>query len=116
MTVYLDTNVIIYVVERNPTWAPRASARLGALQTAGATLMISDLARMECLVGPLRSGDLALQSDCRAFFGAAGVQVVPIPGAVCDRAAVIRATTRFKPLDALHLAAEVEHGAGVFLT
>src|SRR3954462_9597505 len=98
MTVYLDSNVIIYVVERNPTWAPSASARLGALQTAGDMLMISDLTRMECLVGPLRSGDVALQSDFGAFSPAAGVQVVPTTGAVCARAAVIRATSGFKPL------------------
>jgi uncharacterized protein len=78
--------------------------------------MVSDLTRMECLVGPLRSGDGALQNDFRSFFAAAGVQVVPLTGAVCDRAALIRATTRFKPLDALHLAAAVEHGASVFLT
>ena len=41
---------------------------------------------------------------------------MPITPAVCDRAALIRATSRFKPMDALQLAAAVEHGANVFLT
>jgi predicted nucleic acid-binding protein len=39
-----------------------------------------------------------------------------ITAAVCDRAARIRATHNFKPMDALQLAAAVEHGASIFLT
>jgi predicted nucleic acid-binding protein len=42
--------------------------------------------------------------------------VVPITAAVCDQAALIRATTRFKPMDSLQLAAAVTHGANRFLT
>jgi predicted nucleic acid-binding protein len=44
------------------------------------------------------------------------LKVVAITAAVCDRAAVIRAAFGFRPMDALHLAAAVEHGAKVFLT
>ncbi|HEY7314672.1 MAG TPA: PIN domain-containing protein [Gemmataceae bacterium] len=90
--------------------------RLIALRARRDRFMVSDLVRMECLVGPLQSGDRVLQSDFAAFFAAPGVQVVPITPAVCDRAALIRATSRFKPMDALQLAAAVEHGANVFLT
>ncbi len=114
MIVYLDTNIIIYAVEQNPAFGPKARTRLAAARAAGDLLMISDLTRMECLVGPLRSGDTVLQSDFQTFFGV--TTVVPITAAVCDRAAEIRATTSFKPMDALQLAAAVEHGADVFLT
>jgi predicted nucleic acid-binding protein len=114
MIVYLDTNIVIYAVEQTPAFGPRARARLATAQAAGDILMISDLTRMECLVGPLRSGNTALESDFRAFFGV--TTVVAITAAVCDRAARIRATTSFKPMDALQLAAAVEHGAHVFLT
>ena len=41
---------------------------------------------------------------------------MPITPVVWDRAARIRALHNFKPLDALHLAAAVEHGCGLFLT
>jgi predicted nucleic acid-binding protein len=116
MIVFLDTNIVIYVVEGHPVFGPRARVRLASAQAAGDVLMISDLTRMECLVGPLRSGNAALEAQFRTFFAAAGVQVVPITAAVCDRAAHLRATTSFKPMDALHLAAAVEHGASVFLT
>jgi predicted nucleic acid-binding protein len=78
--------------------------------------MISDLVRMEALVGPLKQRDIVLESDYRLFFTATGMTVVAITAAVCDRAARIRATHNFKPLDALQLAAAVEHGASIFLT
>lgn len=116
MIVYLDTNIVIYAVEGHPTFGPQARVRLASAQAAGDTLMMSDLTRMECLVGPLRSGNTALEAQFRAFFAASGVQIVSITAAVCERAAQIRAATGFKPMDSLHLAAAVEHGAGVFLT
>lgn len=114
--LYLDTNIVIYMVEQHPTFGPSVGVRLAAAQAAGNSLMISDLTRMECLVGPLRSGDTSLENHYRFFFTAANLRVVPITPAVCDRAARIRAAHRFKPMDALQLAAAVEHGANVFLT
>lgn len=97
MIVFLDTNIVIYVVEQPPVFGPKAMTRLMALRTSSDSFLISDLVRMECLVGPLRSGDLVLQSDFRAFFGSRGVQIAPLTPAVCDRAALIRAVHRFKP-------------------
>jgi predicted nucleic acid-binding protein len=57
---------------------------------------------------------VAAQRVFQGFF--ALTTVVPITPAVCDRAALIRATHHFKPMDSLQLAAAVEHGANVFLT
>lgn len=114
MIVYLDTNIVIYAVEHNPLFSPMTRTRLAAVRASGDRLMISDLTRMECLVGPLKSGDAAVMADYQTFFGV--TQVVPITAAVCDRAAQIRATHNFKPMDALQLAAAVEHGTNVFLT
>jgi predicted nucleic acid-binding protein len=114
--VYLDTNIVIYAVEDPPIWGPQALARLTTLQAKGDTPMVSDLTRMECLVGPLKSGNSIVESEFRAFFAASGMQVVSITAAVCDRAALIRAANNFKHMDSLHLAAAVLHGANVFLT
>jgi predicted nucleic acid-binding protein len=116
MILYLDTNIVIYVVEGNPVFAPKALLRLAAAQSAGDSFMISDLTRMECLVGPLKTNNTAVQASFLAFFARSDVQVVAVTTAVCDRAARIRATHNFKPMDALQLAAAVEHGANVFLT
>jgi predicted nucleic acid-binding protein len=78
--------------------------------------MVSDLTRMESLVGPFKSGDKAVENNFRSFFGASDVQVACINAAVCERAAEIRAKFNFRPMDSLHLAAAVIHGAAIFLT
>lgn len=116
MILFLDTNIVIYVVEGNPAFAPKAVLRLAAAQSAGDSFTISDLTRMEGLVGPLKTNNTAVQTSFRAFFSRPDVQVVAITAAVCDRAARIRATHNFKPMDALQLAAAVESGANIFLT
>jgi predicted nucleic acid-binding protein len=116
MIVYLDTNVVIYATENPPVWGPKATGRLAALRAAGHDFMVSDLTRMECLVGPLKSGNGTLENQFRAFFTSSGVQVTAITPGLCDRAARVRASFGFKPMDALQLAAAVEHGAHVFLT
>jgi uncharacterized protein len=114
MILFLDTNIVIYSIEQNPVFGPKVVTRLAIARAAGDSIMISDLTRMECLVLPLRLGNVAVQQTYRGFF--ALTTVVPITPMVCDQAALIRATNRFKPMDALQLAAAVEHGANVFLT
>jgi predicted nucleic acid-binding protein len=114
--LFLDTNILIYPVEGHVAFGLPTQIRLASARAAGDTLMISDLTRMECLVGPLRVGDTAREAAFRAVFATPDIQVVPITPAVCDRAARIRATHHFKPIDSLQLAAAVEHGANVFLT
>lgn len=116
MIVYLDANIVIYLVEKDPTWGPKVVARLAALRTAGDELAISDTHRLECLVGAFVLGDSALAADYAAFFADPDVKVLPLTGPVCERAARLRASQNFKPLDAIHLAAAVEHGCGLFLT
>jgi predicted nucleic acid-binding protein len=114
--VFLDASVVIYFIEQPPHWGPVATARITALLAGGEQLAVSDLVRMECQVGPRKSGDAVLLAKFTTFFTSPDVQVFPISGPVCDRAAAIRATHGFKPLDALHLAAAVEHGCTLFLT
>jgi predicted nucleic acid-binding protein len=114
--VFLDANPIIYHVEQPSTWGPKATAQITAFIAAGQPLAVTDLIRMECLVGPLKSRDANLLNDFRTFFNSPDVRVLAITAAVAERAALIRATHAFKPLDALHLAAAVEHGCTRFFT
>jgi len=116
MIAYLDANIVIYFVEQNPTWVARVTARLAGLRSAAHDIAVSDVARLECLVGPFVSGDVTVLADYAAFFANPAIRVLALPGAVWERAARIRATHHFKPLDALHLATAVEHGCGLFLT
>jgi len=116
MRVYLDANCVIYFVEQNPLWWPRIVARLAVLRAAGDELAVSDLTRTECLVGPFRSNDAVVLASYQAFFSDPDVRVLPLSAAVCERAARLRAAERVTLPDALHLAAAIEHGCGLFLT
>jgi predicted nucleic acid-binding protein len=113
MRLYLDSAVVIYHVERTMPFAAAVDARMTA---PGVVLVSSELARMECLVLPLRNGDTAREGDFNMFFNARVHDMVPFASAVFRRAAEIRARSNFKTPDALHLAAAVEGAFAVFLT
>lgn len=116
MLIYLDANVVIYLIEQTPGWGPRASARVAAMKANHDRMVVSDLIRMECRVGPIRSADAALLAQYDGFFSFPGVEVVGLTPAVCDRAAAIRAGHGFRTPDALNLAAAIEAGCEAFLT
>lgn len=116
MQIYLDANIVIYLIEQPPTWGPRAAARVAAASAGGDQVVMSDLHRLECRVGPLARGDAALLAQFELFFSSAAVRMLTLTADVCNRAAAIRAVHRFKPLDALHLAAAVVQGCDRFLT
>ena len=95
---------------------PKAQARIAQFRAAGEQTAISDVHRLECLVGPFILNDQTTLADYVAFFNDPDVISVPLPTPVWERAARIRAVHNLKPLDSLHLAAAVEHGCGRFLT
>jgi predicted nucleic acid-binding protein len=114
--VYLDTNCVIYFVERNSAWFPMVVARIMQLWTAKDELAVGDLTRAECLVGPLKNANTTLEASYRAFFADPDIKVLPMTAAICERAARIRAAHGISLADALHLATAAEHGCGLFLT
>jgi predicted nucleic acid-binding protein len=118
MIVCLDADCVIYLVEQNPVWGPRVTARLAALRAAGNEIAVSDLARTECLARPLAQGNSAVIADYQAFFGDPAIRSLPLTAAVCERAARLRAASdfRLKVPDCLHLAAAIENGCGLFLS
>ena len=95
--VFLDANPVIYFVEQPPVWGLKAKAHITSLLASGEQLAVTDIVRMECLVGPLKRGDGKTESDFRTFFASSDLRVLPVTAAVCERAARIRATLGFKP-------------------
>ncbi len=116
MIVCLDSNVVIYSVEVDPVWTPKADARVAAIRAAGDTVAVCDAALQECLLKPLMSGDAGAESAFRDFFADPLVQMLPVSRATWEQAARLGAAFNFKPMDSLHLATAVEHGCGLFLT
>ena len=44
--IYLDSNIVIYMIEQPAQFGLRASARLAALTTAGDDIVVSELTRL----------------------------------------------------------------------
>jgi predicted nucleic acid-binding protein len=116
MTVYLDVNCVIYLVEQNPVWWPRIAARVATIRSGGDRLAVSDFTRAECLVGPYRANDTSLLAKYASFFADPDIEVLSITAAACERGAQIRATYNFKIADAVHIGAAIEHRCDILLT
>jgi predicted nucleic acid-binding protein len=109
--IYLDTCLLIYLVERHPDFGARVEAALAA---SDAQFAISPLVKLECLVQPMRSGDLVRQ---RYFESAlAELRLLPMPEPVYLAAAQLRARFNLRTPDALHLACAQQHGCDALWT
>jgi predicted nucleic acid-binding protein len=112
MRLYLDSCVLIYALDGAEPLRRRTLQQLERF--AGTDWVISDLVRMECLVGPLRAADQIRLLAFRSFF--TDCSVVPLHPEVMERAAELRASTRLQTADAIHLAAAVHWGCDALLT
>lgn len=122
MRVFLDRNIVIYVVEGNPLFSQRAINYLAQLEAAADEFAITDLVRLECNIKPFALTDGGLLLDYTEFFGDSHIATVPLTAAVYERAAQIRASHRYASgrryslADSLHLAAAIESRCGALLT
>jgi predicted nucleic acid-binding protein len=114
--VYLDANPIIYTVEKHPVYGPLLQPLWQAAQARTIEVITSELALMETLVGPIRSGNTLLQRDYEQALLGTDLRMLPITQPVLREAAQVRATTRLKTPDALHLATARQVRCVLFVT
>jgi predicted nucleic acid-binding protein len=112
--IYLESCILIYAFEHDQ-WQG-ISSRKAISQALGEKhrLAISSLVVMECLVGPLRRGNIPLATSYRRWLER--FMLLPLPHEVFLLAAAIRGQNRLKAPDALHLAAAQHHGCLELLT
>jgi predicted nucleic acid-binding protein len=98
--IYVDACLLIYAFEAHPVHGSAVRARLAH---AAGQLAISPLVHLECLVGPMKTGNLVL----RRYYEEGLQQLVnlSLPHAVFVQAAELRARHGLKTPDALLLAA-----------
>jgi predicted nucleic acid-binding protein len=114
--VYLDANPLIYSVEKHPVFGPLLQPLWQAAQAKSIDVISSDLVLMEVLVGPLKSGDAALESAYeQALFGT-DMRLISITHLLLREAARLRATTKLKTPDAIHAATAAHAGCVLFVT
>jgi predicted nucleic acid-binding protein len=108
--VLVDACLVIYAFEDHPLHGPRVRQAF----EGQADLAVSPLVKLECLVGPMRSGNLALQRYYEE--GLAQFNVLDMPEQVYLLAAALRARFGLKTPDALHLATAQFHGCQALWT
>ena len=110
--IYFDSCIAIYYLEQHPRWHD-AVKRIVAGAAPG-SICISSLVKAECLVKPMRTGNLPLQSKYFLFFAA--IKSLEMPDDVYIAAARLRAQFNLKLPDALHLACAQRHGCEALWT
>jgi uncharacterized protein len=110
--IYLDSCIFIYLVDGPEKYARPISEAIQ--NNSGASFCLSDLVRLECLVGPLRRGDQAQRKLFEEQFKV--LTVLTLSSSVYDLAAELRAQHRLKTPDAIHAAAAILHGCDEFWT
>ena len=108
--VYLDSCLVIYLVERHPRFCAPLHQRIAA--HADSTYCVSALTRLEVLTRPLREDD-SLVRRYEAFLGAH--EPLAINDAVVDAALGWR-VSGLKTPDALHVALAKQYDCTAFWT
>lgn len=116
-SVSLDTNVIIYSVEKiEPYWAILYPLWQAA-HDGQFIIVSSELVVLETLVKPLKASDSMLEKAFRQIlFTSKDVQLVPISLPVLEKSAHLRAMTGLKSPDAIHAATSLASGSMLFIT
>jgi predicted nucleic acid-binding protein len=114
--VYLDANTIIYTVEKHPVYGPLLVPLWQAAQAQTIVVVSSELALMETPVGPLKRGDTALVKAYEQALLGTEMRLLAITPMVLRAAARLRATTKLKTPDALHLATAQQAGCALLIT
>lgn len=113
MRKYLDTVIIIYLVEEKEPFFEMAAKRL---EDASLELFSSEMARLESRVKPVRDQDHQLLAIYDQFFVNRINKVVDITREVIDTATELRAKYNFKTPDSIHLAAAITSACDIFFT
>ena len=113
LRVYLDSCVVIYLVEEHPIFAPVVESLLA--KHPDIIFQISGLTEMECLVMPLRNQNQQLIEKFRRWFDRN--DILPNERDVFQQAAQLRADHKsLKTPDAIHLATALHYGCDEFWT
>ncbi|MDP2879900.1 MAG: type II toxin-antitoxin system VapC family toxin [Sulfuricella sp.] len=115
--VYLDTNVFVYFLDRNPDYFPVVAPLIEAIESGLIIGYTGDAAIAETLVKPYQTDNLALAASFKAFFRTEDfLSIQPHDAETFDLAAQLRARRGLKFIDALHCATAIRAGCKFFVT
>jgi len=115
--VALDAAPLIYFAEEHPHYLPLIEPFFVALDQGRFQALASTVALLEVLIHPIRENNLQLAQTYREILQQSGViATIPVSAAIAETAANLRAHSKIKTPDALHVATALHTGAGFFIT
>lgn len=114
--VHVDTAIVIYSVEKIPSYFPLLEPLWLRLKAGTLRIISSELTLMETLVLPLRNKNFDLIQAYESLILESDIQVIPITQSVLKEAAHLRASTSLRTPDAIHAATAISEDCSVFLT
>lgn len=114
--LFLDSNILIYLIEGHQTLGERVASLLENARRRGDTLVTSTFAMGEVLVKPTAEGDTALLAKYETFFGASDLVLVPFGREVATMFAEVRSQNNISSPDAIHLACASWADVALFIT
>jgi predicted nucleic acid-binding protein len=115
--VYLDSNIVIYILERPEEHEKAIDPLLDVIIRNGCECVTAELTTTEVLRGAAKIGGKMAVERCLQFFESG--DVVELRATSRDafyKAGLFRARSNTSTPDAIHLMTAIEHGCGVFLT
>ncbi|MBT9371605.1 type II toxin-antitoxin system VapC family toxin [Rhizobium sp. CSW-27] len=114
--VYLDANILIYLLEGNNARQDEVRTMLAAHLADRDELHSSEFVVGECLRGAWRQGPALVTAYRRMFSNRAFITLAPVTLPLIERAAELGASLNMKLVDSLHVATAEACGCQLFIT
>lgn len=116
--VYVDTNIIIYILDDIKEFSPVCLPFFKAIEEGEITGCSGDLTLAELLVKPMQKNDLTSIEIIKSLFDEENgfFEVLPHDRRTFELAAHIRATQGLKMVDAIHTATAIKNNCQYILT
>jgi predicted nucleic acid-binding protein len=117
-STYLDSNILIYNLERDSGFVDEIRMFLQWAELQALVITTSELTLAEMLIGPLKKKNREAADKIRDYVRSRPplFAVLPINRAILEQAAVLRAETSLKLPDAIHASTALANSCEVFLT
>jgi predicted nucleic acid-binding protein len=113
----IDSVILIYYIESNPTYVERARAVFNTIQDVPISAFTSTITIAEVFNKPLQLGQAStLRAYREALLSAKELTLVRVDASLSYRAAQLRATYNLRTPDAIQIATALESRCDAFLT
>ena len=114
--VFWDTNLFIYLFEKNAEWSPRVIELRRKMLARGDELLTSYLTVGEVITKPKQLNNAMLERSYLNFFSGGSVELVRFSLDAAQRYGDIRSRERIRPADAIQLACASAAKTDLFVT